>query len=286
MSLDQGSTLYGVLRELKFRVTEIKVEQPARLNRLDVLFLRQLNEALDEGEIEEIHHFVERGGTLIVAGDRSVLESLLFDFGLEMRKASKPLETSQRILVAPVFPDRPVKEIFSRTDFAIQPIERDVAPLFGKEMDYSIVTFREGDGRAFFMSCPYIFNDSGLGDDRNATFLYNLMTTLPRRARIGLAESHYYAFGSIDATNPLIHLLFKTPVGLGGYLYRTDYIPVSDTPRETIRQATSGRGDTQSLQFRVCPRHDRSLSKREHPFGDFEADSRYIPIRPLRTVEY
>ncbi len=213
--LDQGSTLYGVLRELKFRVTEIKVEQPARLNRLDVLFLRQLNEALDEGEIEEIHHFVERGGTLIVAGDRSVLESLLFDFGLEMRKASKPLETSQRILVAPVFPDRPVKEIFSRTDVAIQPIERDVAPLFGKEMDYSIVTFREGDGRAFFMSCPYIFNDSGLGDDRNATFLYNLMTTLPRRARIGLAESHYYAFGSIDATNPLIHLLFKTPVGLG-----------------------------------------------------------------------
>ena len=130
--LDQGSTLYGVLRELKFRVTEIKVEQPARLNRLDVLFLRQLNEALDEGEIEEIHHFVERGGTLIVAGDRSVLESLLFDFGLEMRKASKPLETSQRILVAPVFPDRPVKEIFSRTDVAIQPIERDVAPLFGK----------------------------------------------------------------------------------------------------------------------------------------------------------
>ena len=65
-------------------------------------------------------------------------------------------------------------------------------------------------------SCHAIyFNDSGLGDDRNATFLYNLMTTLPSRARIGLAESHYYAFGSIDATNPLIHLLFKTPVGLG-----------------------------------------------------------------------
>jgi hypothetical protein len=213
--LHQGSTLYGVLRELKFRVTEIKAEQPARLNRLDVLILWQLHEALDEGEIEEIHHFVERGGTLIVAGDRSALEFLLFDFGLEMRKASKPLETSQRIPVAPVFPNRPVNEIFSRTDFAIQSIERDVAPLFGKEMDYSIVTFREGNGRAFFMSCPYIFNDSGLGDDRNATFLYNLMTTLPRRARIGLAESQYYAFGSIDATNPLIHLLFKTPVGLG-----------------------------------------------------------------------
>ncbi len=213
--LYQGSALYRVLRALKFRVTKIKAEQPARLDRLDVLFLRQLHETLDEEEIEEIHHFVEGGGTLIVAGNHRALDSLLFDYGLEMRNASKPLETSRRIPMAPIFPNRPVNEIYSRTDFAIRPIEQDVAPLFGQETDYSIVTFRKGDGRAFFMSCPYIFNYFGLGDDRNATFLYNLMATLPRRARIGLAESRYYAFGSTDAVNPLIYLLFKTPGGLG-----------------------------------------------------------------------
>ena len=212
--MNQGSTLFRVMRALKFHVTEISVEQPARLKRLDVLFLWQLDKALDEGEIEEIHDFVEGGGTLIVAGDRSAFDSLLLDYGLEMRKASKRMEISQRIPVDPYFPDRPVNEISSRTDFAIQPIERDAAPLFGKEMDYSIVTFREGDGRAYFMSCPYIFTDFGLGENGNARFLYNLMSTLPRRAHIGLAESRYYAYGSTDTANPLIHLLFKTPVGL------------------------------------------------------------------------
>jgi hypothetical protein len=203
------------MRALKFRVTSIEAEQPARLDRVDVLFLWRLREALDGKEIEKIRHFVESGGTLIVAGDHQALDSLLFDYGLEMRNASKPLETSQRIPIDPIFPNRTVNEIYSRTNFSIQPIERDVAPLFGRGTDYSIVTFREGNGRAFFISCPYIFSYSGLREDRNATFLYNLMTTLPRRARIGLAESQYYAFGSIDATNPLIHLLFKTPVGLG-----------------------------------------------------------------------
>lgn len=212
--VNHGSTLYRVLRALKFRVTEITVEQPARLKRLDVLFLWQLDKALDEGEIEEIHDFVEGGGTLIVAGDRSALDSLLLGYGLEMRKASQKLVTSQRIPVDPIFPDRPVNEISSRTAFAIQPIERDAAALFGKEMDYSILTFREGDGRAYFMSCPYIFTDFGLGENGNARFLYNLMTTLPGRAHIGLAESRYYAFGSTDTANPLIHLLFNTPVGL------------------------------------------------------------------------
>ncbi len=213
--LYQGSTLYEVLRALGFRVTEISIDEPARLNRLDVLFLQQLNKALEEGEIEEIHKFVAEGGTLIAAGDTSTLDSLLFDYGLEMHETLKTLETSQRIPVAPVFSDRPVDEIFSKTEYAFRSIERDITPLFGRGTDYSVVTFREGDGRAYFISCPFIFDDFGLGDDRNATFLYNLMTTLPRRARIGLAESRYYAFGSTDAADPLIHLLFKTPVGLG-----------------------------------------------------------------------
>ena len=77
------------------------------------------------------------------------------------------------------------------------------------------MTFRVGNGRAFFISCPYIFSYAGLKDDGNATFVYNLMTTLPRRARIGLAEYRYYPFRQTHSAAPPIHLLFKTPVGLG-----------------------------------------------------------------------
>ena len=211
----EDSAPYSVLQALNFRVTKIEAAQPARLDRLDVLFLWQLNEALDAQEIEEIHHFVNGGGTLVVAGDHESLDSLLSDYGLEMRRASKPLKISHRIPIAPIFPNRPVDEIYSTTNVAIQSMEREVAPLFGRETDYSVVTFREGDGRVFFMSCPDIFTYFGLKDERNAVFFYNLMTTLPHRARIGLAESRYYAFDSTETADPLFYLLFKTAGGLG-----------------------------------------------------------------------
>ena len=211
----EDSAPYSVLQALKFRVTKIEAAQPARLDRLDVLFLWQLNEVLDAQEIEGIHRFVKDGGTLIVAGDHKSLDSLLSDYGLEMRRASKPLEISHRIPIDPIFPNRPVDEIYSATNVAIQAMEREVAPLFGQETDYSVVTFREGDGRVFFMSCPDIFTYFGLKDERNATFFYNLMTTLPHRARIGLAELRYYAFDSTETADPLFYLLFKTPGGLG-----------------------------------------------------------------------
>lgn len=211
----EESALYSVLRALNFRVTKIEVAQPARLDRLDVLFLWQLYETLDTQEIEDIHHFVEEGGTLIVAGDHKSLDSLLSNYGLEMRRASKPLKTSRRIPIDSIFPNRPVDEIYSNTNVAIQSTEREVAPLFGQETDYSVVTFREGNGRIFFMSCPDIFTYFGLKDERNATFFYNLLTTLPQQARIGLAELDYYAFDSTETTDPLFYLLFKTPGGLG-----------------------------------------------------------------------
>ena len=214
-SLVNESVLYRVMRKLKFRVTKIEAAQPARLERLDVLFLWQLHRELDEKEIEEIHGFVEDGGTLIVAGDHESLNSLLLDYGLEMRKASNSLETSRRIPIEPIFPNRPVNEIYSSTDNAIQSSERDIAPLYGQDEDYSIVTFGEGEGRAFFISCSDIFYRNGLRDNRNSTFLYNLMTTFPHRARIGLAEDYYYAVGSASEANPVMYLLFNTAGGLG-----------------------------------------------------------------------
>ncbi len=207
--------LYSVLRALNFRVTKIEAAQPARLDRLDVLFLWKLSETLDAEEIEDIHLFVKDGGILIVAGDHGSLDSLLFDYGLEMHRASKPLKISRRIPIDPIFPNRPVDEIYSTTNVAIQSMERDMAPLFGQEVDYSVVTFREGAGRVFFISCPDIFTYFGLKDERNAAFFYNLMTTLPHRARIGLAELDYYTFDSTETADPMFYLLFNTPGGLG-----------------------------------------------------------------------
>ena len=213
----RGSTLNSILRVLKFRVTEISDLTPAQLDRFDVLFLRQIRRALPEEEIQKIRDFVAGGGTLIAAGEDAALNTLFEAYGFELRAAQSELIDAERMPREPLFPARPVARIRARTDFFIAGIgsDADVVPLYGRGTESAVITFRQGEGRVFFMSCPYIFGASGLTFPENATFLYNLMSTIPRKARIGLAEYRYYGTGTVHSSDPLLALLFQTPGGLG-----------------------------------------------------------------------
>ena len=217
-----GSALYQILNKLKFRIAEISAEYPARLDRYDVLFLQTLDKAPTETEVRDIQDFVSTGGTLIVAGNNKVLEGLFSVYGLELRQLTDRLEFSQRIPEEPLFPLHPVDEVRTGTDFAIEAIGREVAVLYGREDDATIVTLRDGEGRAFFIASEHLFTRasehlftrSGMRHGGNAAFLYNLMSTLPRNARIGLAERRYYTLET-KPPNPFIAFVFRTPGGLG-----------------------------------------------------------------------
>ena len=213
-SLAQGTTLYRVLRKLKFHVTEISEVYPARLDRYNVLFLQDLHKAPTETEVKDIQDFVNEGGTLIVAGDDRALDGLFKAYDLQLRELPKRQEFTSRVPAEPFFPQRPVDEIRVRTNFVIEPVERKVAVLYGTEDAAVIVTLREGKGRAFFIASAYLFTHNGLRyDEGNAMFCYNLMSTLPRNARIGLAERRYYT-AETKPPDPLAALVFGTSGGL------------------------------------------------------------------------
>ena len=219
-----GSALYQILRKLKFRVTEISAESPARLDRYDVLFLRALDKAPTETEVQGIQDFVSTGGTLIVAGNDKALAGLFSAYGLELREVTDRVVFSQRISEAPLFPLHPVDDMRTQTDFAIEAIGREVAVLYGRADDATVVTLRDGEGRAYFIASDYLFSRSGLRHHGNAVFLYNLMSTLPRNARIGLAESRYYTLET-KPPDPFVAFVFRTPGGLGAvYICLTLFI--------------------------------------------------------------
>ncbi len=224
-SLETGTVLHRTLRKLKFRVSEISEIYPARLERYDALFMRDLNKAPTETEVKEIQDFVNTGGTLIVAGDDRVLDRLYMAFGLKLRKLPESQEFSQRIADEPFFHRHPVDEIRVRTNFVVEPVEREVAVLYGKEAEAVVVTLRDGKGRVFFIASDYLFSVDGLRyGDGNATFLYNLMSTLPHNARIGLAESGYYTLET-RPPNPFAALVFGTRGGLAAvYICLTLFI--------------------------------------------------------------
>ena len=219
-----GTALYQILQKLKFRVTEISAAYPARLDRCEVLFLQALDKAPTEKEIRDIQGFVNTGGTLIVAGNNKALDGLFSTYGLELQELTDRLEFSQRIIEEPLFPEHPVDEVRTRTDFVIEVIGREVVVLYGREDAATIVTLSPGIGRAYFIASDYLFTRNGLRHSGNAAFLYNLMSTLPHNARIGLADSRYYTLET-KPPNPFVAFVFRTPGGLGAiYICLTFFI--------------------------------------------------------------
>ena len=213
-SLVDDTVLHRTLHKLKFRVTEISEIYPARLERYDALFLHNLNKAPTETEVKDIQNFVDTGGTLIVAGDDPVLDGLFSVYGLKLREVPERREFSRRIADEPFFSQHPIDEIRVRTNFVLEPMEREVAALYGTEDGATIVTRRHGEGRVFLIVSAYLFHKNGLQyDESNAMLLYNLMSTLPRNARIGLAEKRYYT-AETRPPNPFTALMFGTRGGL------------------------------------------------------------------------
>ena len=208
-----GTVLYQILRKLKFRVTEISAAYPARLDRCEVLFLQAIDKAPTEKEVRDIQDFVNTGGTLIVAGNNKVLDGLFSAFGLELQELTDRLEFSERIIEAPLFPEHPVDDLRTKTDFVIETIGREVAVLYGRGDDATIVTLRAGVGRAYFIASDYLFSRRGMQHRGNAAFLYNLMSTLPRNTRIGLADRRYYTLET-KPPDPFVAFVFRTPGGL------------------------------------------------------------------------
>ena len=213
-TLEEGSVLYRILRKLKFRVTNISAEYPSRLNRYNALFLQDLNKILTETEIKKIQDFVRGGGTLIVSGgNHKTMEGLVAAYHLKLRNLTKRMEHAKRISDDPFFLKHPVDEIYPRTYYVIDTSERDIVILYGTENDAVVATLRDVEGRVFLTTSAYLFQENGLRHDDNAKLLYNLMSTLPRNARIGLAEEHYYTQETAP-TNSFIAFVFKTPAGL------------------------------------------------------------------------
>ena len=213
-SLVDSTVLHRILHKLKFRVTEISEIYPARLERYDALFLQNLNKAPTEAEVKDIQDFVDTGGTLIVAGDDPVLDGLFGVYGLELRALPENQELARRIPDAPFFLRHPVDEIRVRTHYVFEPVTREIAVLYGTEEGATVVTLRYGEGRVFLIASAYLFHKNGLQyDTGNATLLYNLMSTLPRNARIGLAEKRYYT-AETRPPNPFAALVFGTRGGL------------------------------------------------------------------------
>ncbi len=210
----EGSVLYNIMRKLKFRVTLISEQIPSRLKNYDVLFLQELTKLPTENEIKDIQNFVKKGGSLIVSGGYHKMMEIFADvYGLKLKSLSNRLDDAYRNEDEPFFPLNAVNRIQPRAYFTLQNNQRDMANLYGAGNQAVVATLKDGDGRVYLTTSDYLFNENGLRHNENARLFYNIMSTFPTRARIGLAEGNYYTINK-NRDNTFISFVFKTSWGL------------------------------------------------------------------------
>lgn len=172
-----------------------------------------------EGQAGLLREWVERGNTLIVAtgqngGDQSVDPSgthpLLREFGLGLNYAFD--YTSTVPLAQPLFADPPVDRVkFAGVMQLALPVTGTTVLVSSDEGGRRVplaAMMRVGDGALYIMSSDHLTNNSGIREESNGAFVYNLVQMAGNR-RVYFDEAHH----GVSEGGDLLGLLTSTPWG-------------------------------------------------------------------------
>lgn len=186
---------------------------------VDLLFVLGPLELVRREDAELLRAWVGRGGTLVVASDRSLFDEPLFEaFGatVEDRGSAKIGGEISPALRRPV-----LKDLSTSTGRSLA-LREPYAVLVGDGERAIVATRRVGDGTVILSSAPDMFANGNLGAAQNDRLVLNVVGGLRRGAVVGFDEFHHGAhlepdlFGLFFQTGPGRALLFA---GAAAFLY-------------------------------------------------------------------
>ncbi len=145
---------------------------------------------VSEREWDSLDEWIERGGTLILAGD-GIPAAYAFDhFNFSLKYLDEPadsLSTAAPLLLSPPQSDPAAVAsnlylVSTRTDFV---------PLLAADGHPVILAFEQGAGRVILSTTAYPFSNRGLKDDPTATLVLNLVALSAQEGRAWLDDWHH-----------------------------------------------------------------------------------------------
>lgn len=135
-------------------------------------FVLEPTESISDEEWEVLDHWVEEGGTLIVAGNQlyASLAARHYDFGLDYAR-TLTLTVQTPLLAAPALTTSISAP--SRTYYTTE--RTDFVSLVANASGPVIVTFQQGAGRVILSATPYLFSNVGLKEAGNGELALNLI---------------------------------------------------------------------------------------------------------------
>ena len=145
---------------------------------------------VSEREWDQLDEWIERGGTLILAGDGLPAAYAFDHFDFSMKYLDEPsdsLSAAAPLLLSPPQSDpAPVA-----SNLYLASTRTDFVPLLTVDGHPIIVSFEQGEGRVILSTTAYPFSNRGLKEEATATLALNLIALSAQKGRAWLDDWHH-----------------------------------------------------------------------------------------------
>jgi hypothetical protein len=193
-------------RRLEYRAFELDEPDAA-------LIVLNPREPINRTQSRAMLDWVEQGGTLIFADDRTAIfggsNALLDDLQFDTGVYSTTQVIEQAAPSQPALDQPPTGTALVQTGRMLLPNRDDYVKLLGPADALLIAGIKHGNGYIYLSATTYPFTNEGLRDPENAALVLNMLRRVPAGGRIQFDEYHQ-GFFTPPSTGKI---LFGTPWG-------------------------------------------------------------------------
>lgn len=203
------------LEDLGYRTHRIEGDTFSIPNDAHVIFLVNTYASFDERDQRTLLRWVERGNTLILADTASISAPNALMRALQ-QKGNRFLQTraDEVTIEQPILGVSPLMTATVHTWFGLNPERADYVQYLSAQGIPLLISFKQGRGRVWLGSTPYLFTNDGLRDEANAALVGAMFSDAPRDSLVAFDEYHLTAQNVTSASERTLQsLLFGTPWG-------------------------------------------------------------------------
>lgn len=203
------------LEALGYRTHRIEGNSFSIPNNAHVVFLVNTFASFDERDQRTLLRWAERGNTLILADTASISAPNALMRALQ-QKGNRFLQTraDEVAIEQPILNSSPSVTATVHTWFGLNPERADYVQYLSAQGIPLLISFKQGRGRVWLCSTPYLFTNDGLRDEANATLVGAMFSDTPRDGLVAFDEYHLSVSHTTPAdTQSLQAILFSTPWG-------------------------------------------------------------------------
>lgn len=133
--------------------------------------------------------WVEKGGTLVLAGDRFITALAVGHYRFDLAYLENTVATL--VTQAPLFVSPPIHSIPVQTRAYFSTTRNDFITHLAVESRPVMLSFKQGDGRVLLSAAPFSFTNAGLKEAGNPALMLNILSAAGRPGVIWFDEWHH-----------------------------------------------------------------------------------------------